>query len=217
MTVFTVGVTGHRNLVGEDRPATMAQITEILKEIKALCKGKGKDGGDIPVVMLNAFAQGADMLCAEAAFALNMDVYAVLPYALERYAESFDDEQDKAKLNGYLGKCKSVTVAPDIEKCREKFKAEVGMDDESYDYRQLGIYIAEHSDVLIALWDGKPPKVKYGCGTVEVIDFALKSNAAVAWVKCRRRGDKESADIRRSWITGSREEGVSDVMPRLSD
>lgn len=216
MTVFTIGVTGHRNLVGEDRPATMAQITEFLKEILSFLKGNGKDGKDIPAVMLNAFAQGADMLCAEAAFALGIDVYAVLPCALERYAESFDDEEDKGKLEVYLKKCKGVTIAPDTEKCRERFKAEVGMDDESYEYRQLGIYVARRSDVLIALWDGKPPKVQYGCGTVEVIDFALESNAAVLWIKCRRRGDGEEADIRRKWITGSRSDGVSDCMPRFS-
>ena len=204
MAVFTVGVTGHRNLVGEDRPATMAQITESLREIEALAKVKGKDGEDISVAMLNAFAQGADMLCAEAAFALGMDVYAVLPCAPEKYVQSFDDEEDKRKLHAYLKKCRSVTVAPDTEKCFERYKAEVGMDDKSYEYRQLGIYIAEHSDVLLALWDGKPPKTKYGCGTVEVIDFASERKKAVMWIKCRRRGDGAAADIRREWITGSR-------------
>ena len=206
MSDFVIGVTGHRNLVVEDRPATMAQITESLKEIKALLKDKL--GGDISVVMLNAFAQGADMLCAEAAFALGMDVYAVLPCALERYAESFDDEEDKGKLYDYLKKCKEVTVAPDTEKCRERFKAECGMDNDSYGYRQLGIYIAERSDVLIALWDGKPPKMRFGCGTVEVIDFALERKKAVVWIKCRRRGDGEEADIHRKWITGSRSDGI---------
>lgn len=208
MTVFTVGVTGHRNLVTEDRPATMAQITESLKEILSLVKGKGKDGGDIPVVMLNAFAEGADMLCAEAAFGMGIDVCAVLPCALEKYAQSFDEEEAKGKLDGYLEKCKSVTIAPDIEKCRERFKTECGMDDESYEYRQLGIYVAQRSDVLIALWDGKPPKARFGCGTVEVIDFALDGNAAVVWIKCRRSGEGERADVRRSWIAGSRTHGV---------
>lgn len=203
-----VGVTGHRNIVGEDKIEIKARVIESLKEIQSLCKGKGIGGEDIPVVMLNAFAQGADMLCAEAAFGLGMDVCAVLPCALEKYERSFDDDEDAAKLRGYLEKCTGVTVAPDMEKCRERFKAEVGMDDESYDYRQLGICIAERSDVLIALWDGKPPKVKYGCGTVEVIDFALNNNAAVSWIKCRRSGDGERADVRRSWIAGSRTHGV---------
>lgn len=207
MDSFVVGVTGHRNIVFEDRPATMAQVTEFLKEILSLANGKRR------VVMLNAFAQGADMLCAEAAFALGMEVHAVLPCALEKYAQSFDDEDAKGKLEGYLKKCVSVTIAPDIEKCFEKFKSECGMDEDSYEYRQLGIYVAERSDVLIALWDGKPPKVRCGCGTVEVIDFALERNAAVAWVKCRRRGDGEKADIRRKWITGSRADGVSDGLP----
>ena len=74
-----VGVTGHRNIVDEDKPAIKAQVIESLKEIQNLCKAEKKGGEDTPVIMLNAFAQGADMLCAEAAFDLGIEVYAVLP------------------------------------------------------------------------------------------------------------------------------------------
>ncbi len=204
-----VGVTGHRNIVVEDKPAIRAQVEECLKEILSLCKGT-----DTPVIMLNAFAQGADMLCAEVAFGLGIDVYAVLPYALERYIKSFDDLQAKGRLRGCLDKCKRVFLSPDTEKCREKYKAEADMDDDSYDYRQLGIYTAVNSHILLALWDGKPPKVRYGCGTVEVIDFALESKAAVAWIKCRRQGDGDNADIKRKWITGSRADGVREDTPQ---
>ena len=35
--------------------------------------------------MLNAFAQGADMLCAEVAFGMGIAVYAVLPCSEEKY------------------------------------------------------------------------------------------------------------------------------------
>ena len=208
-----VGVTGHRNIVEEDKPAIKAQVIESLKEIQSLCKGKG--GADTPVIMLNAFAQGSDMLCAEAAFELGIDVYAVLPCKLEKYIESFDDEQAKSKLNGELSKCKRQFVAPDTEKNKEWIKETENIDDESYEYRQLGIYIAEHSHILIALWDGKPPKVKFGCGTVEVIKFTLEddfldkdrlfkpgmiNNSAVVWIKARRQGDGDEADVKRKWL-----------------
>ena len=69
-----VGVTGHRNIAAEDRDELKKQITAALGEIKRACTPD--KGEDTPVVMLNAFAQGADMLCAEAAFDMGIDVYA---------------------------------------------------------------------------------------------------------------------------------------------
>lgn len=208
-----VGVTGHRNIAEEDKPALKRQVAESLREIFALAAGE--DGERAPAVMLNGLAQGADMLCAEAAFEIGMDVYAVLPCEEERYLRSFDDENDRRKLHGYLERAKGVIFAPDIEEKGEWFMAQ-GVDAESYGYRQLGIYIAERAHVLIALWDGKPPKSQYGCGTAEVIGFALRHSyfggerratsdmvapSAVVWVKARRQGDGAAPDVRRTWMT----------------
>lgn len=210
-----VGVTGHRNIVEEDKPAIKAQVVESLKEIQNLCKSKKKGEDDTPVIMLNAFAQGADMLCAEAAFELGIDVYAVLPCEKEKYLNSFDNEADKAKLYGYLSKTKRRFIAPDIEKNKSWIKRTINIDDDSYEYRQLGIYMAEHSHILIALWDGKPPKAEYGCGTVEVIQFSLEhkfldkdklfkpgtiNDSAVVWIKARRQGDGAEADVHKRWL-----------------
>ena len=213
-----VGVTGHRNIVEEDKDALKAQVKESLIEIQNLCKAKDKNGTDTPVVMLNAFAQGADMLCAEVAFNLGIEVYAVLPREKDKYIESFDDEDDKAKLYEYLDKTTRCFVAPDIEKNKGFIKRTINIDDSSYEYRQLGIYMAEHSHILIALWDGKPPKAEYGCGTVEVIKFALEhkfldrdklfkpgmiNDSAVVWIKSRRQGDGTEADICKKWLISS--------------
>ena len=209
---IVVGVTGHRNIVKEDKPAIKKLVREGLEKILSLRdEAKKKGGEDTPVVMLNAFAQGADMLCAEVAFEMGIPVYAVLPCPAEEYIASFDDETDKQKLLPYLEKVQRQLVAPDIEQNKDWMK----IDDDSYRYRQLGIYIAEHSHVLIALWDGKPPKSKYGCGTVEVINFALEqtfldkdhlfkpstvNDCAVYWVKSRRQGDGSEADVQCKWL-----------------
>ncbi len=239
---IVVGVTGHRNIVDEDKPAIKTQIAKSLKEIQNLCKNGKKGGENTPIIMLNAFAQGADMLCAEAAFELGIEVYAVLPCKEEKYKQSFDlhqstlkkvgitsgqeyedalakDEADKKRLDEYLLRVRSrggrIIYSPDIEKNKAWIKKTIDIDDESYEYRQLGIYIAEHSHVLIALWDGKPPQGQYGCGTVEVIKFALEhkfldkdklfrpgmiNDSAVIWIKSRRQGDGAEADINKKWL-----------------
>lgn len=186
---FVIGVTGHRYIAKEDIPVLKRQIRERLAEIT--------DGEADRAVMLNGLAQGADMLCAEAAFELGIAVYAVLPCEKERYIESFDDPEAKNALFGYIKKSKRAFVAPDFEKRGDWLKEHAGVDKNSYEYRQAGIFIAAHSDYLIALWDGKPPKTAYGCGAAEVVQFALEpekyvlapcgnKRAVLVWLECRR-------------------------------
>lgn len=234
-----VGVTGHRDLVEGDKQLLGAEVKKSLAQIKELCHGKKKGKGHTPVIMLNAFAQGADMLCAEAAFGLGMDVYAVLPCAIDKYKKSFDvhlqaakrnanataqdiaeaeakDAADREKLDYFLSRAKKIIYAPDTEKNREWLARKANTDEESYEYRQLGIYMAEYSHILLALWDGKQPKTDYGCGTVEVIKFALEhkfldrdklfkpgliNDTAVVWIKTRRQSGDDKADINRKWLT----------------
>lgn len=235
-----VGVTGHRNIAAEDRDELKKQITAALGEIKRACTPD--KGEDTPVVMLNAFAQGADMLCAEAAFDMGIDVYAVLPCRQDEYIDSFTEVSDREKLYAYLERAKRVIIAPDFEGNSEWLGKEFHMSGRDYEYRQTGIYIAEYSHLLIALWDGKSPKEKFGCGTAEVIKFALEhefldddrvfspgtmNDSAVLWINARRTGgDKQ--DITRRWLVsnfanecGAKPYGdycVCDAMPQyLSD
>lgn len=211
---IVVGVTGHRDLFEEDKNAIREKVRESLLEIKTLCAAKSKKGEETPVIMLNAFAESADMLCAEVAFSLGIDVYAVLPRPEEEYIKSFENEEDRAKLHGYLKKTKRQLVAPDTEQNREW----LNIKDSSYEYRQLGIYMAEHSHILLALWDGSLPVSPHGCGTAEVIQFALEhkfldkdrlfrpgtiNESAVVWIKCRRHKTWEEGQdktIRKSWL-----------------
>ena len=111
-----IGVTGHRNIVEEDKPALKQKIGEGLAEILSLCKNK-------PVIMLNSLAQGADMLCADVAFGLKIPVIAVLPCEKERYVLSFDAGEAE-KLFKYLERAAEVIISPDIENSFEKMNAD---------------------------------------------------------------------------------------------
>ena len=207
---IVVGVTGHRDIVEEDKTALVAHVRKSLTDLQKMCQSAK---GNTPVVMLNGLAQGADMLCAEVAFELGIPVYAVLPCEEDEYEKSFDNAEDRVKLQGYLAKAQRQIIAPDIEQSWQM----MNIDEDSYRYRQVGIYIAAHSHVLIALWDGRGPKTKYGCGTVEVVQFALKHNffskdlfsqckddSAVVWINSRRQRNPEPAKpIKAIWITSS--------------
>ena len=211
-----IGVTGHRNIDGRDKDELKREVAAALSEIRSACSGGG-DGGDTPVIMLNAFAQGADMLCAEVAFGMGIAVYAVLPCSEEKYIKSFTDAEDAEKLRSYLAKSERVMVAPDFEKNAAWLAGEFKMSADDYEYRQAGIYIAEHCHVLLALWDGCPPEKQFGCGTVEVINFALGhkfldgdhlfnpgilNDCAVLWLYARRSGG-EKRPVRRRWLAGA--------------
>ena len=213
---IVIGVTGHRNLVATDIPAIKGYVEDALTEIRNQC------GSSTPIIMLNAFAEGADILCAEVAFAMGIDVYALLPCPLERYVKSFDDEAVAKALPGYLEKAKRVMVAPDVEKqkdwinrVREKDN-KPPMKDTDYEYRQMGINMVSSSHILLALWDGKPSQHQFGCGTAEVVKFALEQNylsdehlyrpgfineCAVEWISVRRKGDGSDRKIQRRWLS----------------
>ncbi|MGN1372723.1 MAG: hypothetical protein ACI4VK_01595, partial [Candidatus Coproplasma sp.] len=182
--------------------------------------------------------------CADVAFGLGIPVYALLPCDEEEYKESFNlnrlplieagitsgeewqsavarDEEDKRKLDEYLFRIRrqggEIIYAPDVECNKDWIKKSVETDDASYRYRQLGIYLAQQCHVIIALWDGRPPATQYGCGTAEVIGFALEGeyydgdklcrhvradDSAVVWIKSRRQGDTP-LNVQRKWLTGS--------------
>lgn len=215
---LVLGESGHRNIPHEDRARTKETVCEIIWKLKEQCGQKGAR-----IAMINAFAQGGDMICAEAAFEAGVDVFALLPCEREKYLKSFSEEEDREKLLPYLERVKGVRIAPDVEKRGAWFLAR-GMDKESYEYRQLGIYMAQRSDLLFALWDGKPPKSEYGCGTAEVVEFALEGKyfgfektgerKAVCWVKSRRQGDGSKFELSASYLT-SIEEGENAEGERL--
>ena len=109
-----VGVTGHRNIVEEDKPKIKEQVIESLKEIQKLCRAKKKGEEDTPVIMLNALAQGADMLCAEAAFELGIKVYAVLPCEKEKYKLSFDLHQNSLRKSSKRHWLRTRRIKPSL-------------------------------------------------------------------------------------------------------
>lgn len=212
---IVVGVTGHRNVCPDDVPTLREHIEKALNDIRELAHDSGT-----PIVMLCGMAQGADMLCAEEAFKMNIPVYAVLPFDKDTFYNTFDDEIDRAKLYDYLDKCARIIYVPDIEQQKTWLQSKVeGMDDDSYWYRQVGIYMAKHSHLMIALWDGKGPAngSKFGCGTVEVVEFSLEQNylnkdrlfkpgmisdSAVIWVKTSRvkQGKHISDNDSNEWL-----------------
>ena len=160
---IVVGVTGHRQLRPQDEAALRESVKAQLLRLRALCPSS-------PLHMLTSLAEGGDLLCAEEADALGIPLLAALPCPPEDYQRDFSDA-GRAKLNSFCEKAEAVFVAP----AAEAVPAEgPGRD---FLFRQAGIYVAAHSHVLLALWDGGEG-TEAACGTAEAVGFALHGSYA---------------------------------------
>lgn len=175
---IVIGVTGHRDLRQQDLPLLRRTVHTELEKLKTACPHS-------KFVMLNSLAAGADSLCAEEALKLGFRLVCPLPMDAEEYRKDFSGDELTA-FEGLLKKADEVFVAPHTEP--EK-------DSRDYLYRQAGIYVAAHSHVLLALWDGSPAKPD-GCGTAEAVSFMLQGEYESAGSCFRTENDGAVIQIR---------------------
>ena len=173
---IVVGVTGHRAIREQDRPAITAAVTAELEKLRALCPHS-------PLVMLSSLAEGGDLLCADAAEALDIPILAVFPRERTDYERDFS-EAALARFAHHCARAEQVFVAPRTEALPESGE------DRTFQFRQAGIHVAAHSHVLLALWDGEPGK--RGCGTADAVDFALNGSFVPVSGVCPRSGSNEA-------------------------
>ncbi|MCR5072409.1 MAG: hypothetical protein K6A39_01100 [Clostridiales bacterium] len=155
-----IGVTGHRALRENDRAPL---LNAVKTELEALMKRYP----NTPFKMMNSLAEGADLLCAEAAESLGIPLIVPLPTELPVYEQDFSPEA-RAALHRYCDMAEQVFIVPAAESVSET------MPFRNFLFRQAGIYMTSHCHVLLALWDGKDGFS--GCGTAEAVSFALSGD-----------------------------------------
>lgn len=138
---LTVAVTGHRDLVEQELPRIRAAVRRFLELMVA-------EYPDLQLEVLSGLAEGADQLVAREALELGLPVIAVLPFPREEYRRDFAD--GGAALDALLARCEVITL-PILE--GEDPAADPAARDRHY--AQLGVFLSNHCQVLLALWDGK--------------------------------------------------------------
>ena len=146
--VFVVGFTGHRHL--ED-PVAVGKI--IRAELALL---QEKQGGLI--AGYTSVAIGADTLFAEACLTLNIPWTAALPFSPDEFRDDFSAAE---------WSCASDLLkrALEVEICGTA-------DDRTAAYLRCGLRTVDQSDLVMAVWDGKPARGEGGTG--EVVAYARK-------------------------------------------
>ena len=166
-----VGVTGHRDIDKEQKLQLKTKVCEILSEIK-------NNNSDSRVVVMSGMAIGADMICAEAAIEMNCTLSAALPMEVSEFRKDFsaEDVQDFDRLIAQTDEIFSVTECFSDKLPRTSY------------YVKLGEYLVEHSNILLALWDGDEKHCLPG-GTTDVVRMAHEKNKKDA----EGFGDKKSS------------------------
>lgn len=167
--VVRVGVTGHRTLRDPERVAR--QVRDGLHGILRLVDAG--DSADPPrLEVVSSLAEGADRLVAREALALpGTTLAAVLPFPADDDEGDFETAESRAELAALLGAAGSVEVMPATT------TREAG-------YALQGRWVVEHSDVLVAVWDGERSRGEGG--TAEIVGYAADRGLLLLWVRARR-------------------------------
>lgn len=156
-----IGVTGHRDLADSEGVADLVR-RQLLGVLEAL---PGTDSTPVVVTLLSALAPGADQLVARIVldtFAEHeVELQAVLPMGAEEYLGTFDAPGD---FHDLLDAADTVIV---LSPSNSRHEA----------YARAGHLVVDHSDLLIALWDGRPARGPGG--TAEIVDYARREGVGV--------------------------------------
>jgi hypothetical protein len=166
---LVIGVTGHRDLRDQDLPQLEERVTDIITRLRHEYLGRDHE---TPVIILSALAEGADRLVARVALAQGARLIAPLPLPLDEYRRDFEpglkpgNGEEFERLLAQAMAAPVVPFAPGIS--LETVRAD--RKKRAVQYRAVGLFIAQHCHVLLALWDGDETNVAVG-GTAEVVAF----------------------------------------------
>ena len=173
---LAVGVTGHRleAIPAEQRAGVETRIATVLEAIEAGALAlQRREGGlfsaEAPVfTLVSPLAEGADQMAAEAALARGWQLQAILPFDRDTYVADFNDDVSRASYRRLVGEAACTLELPGDP------------DDDLEAYVMAGRGTVAHCDILIAVWDGLPPRGRGGTG--EVVELAIQRGTAIIHV-----------------------------------
>jgi len=168
--VLRVGVTGHRSLENEDM--LTRDVRKVLGRIREIAVSHG---GVPPVIeLVSPIAEGTDRLVArEILNDPTARLRVPLPFPKEDYMNDFESAGSKEEFEDLLDRAYKVEVLPTASTRDEG-------------YEQVGIYVLDNCDVLIAIWDGKSSRGQGG--TAEVVARARQRGLPLFWIHADEPG-----------------------------
>ena len=133
------GVSGHRDLLSADVPQLRDQLLQIFARFRAAYP-------HTPFRLRTPLAEGADRLTADVALASEIGLFVPLPMEQQEYERDFTAAESLAEFRALLAMAESHWEIP--------IATNPGTESRTWQYAEVGDFIARHSHVLILLWDG---------------------------------------------------------------
>jgi hypothetical protein len=166
-----VGVTGHRWFPAKDdkiEPIVRAALNDIISAAQSPLATT-----EIGLTVVSALAEGADRLIADVALDLGARLEVVLPLEETEYEKDFRRFESRAEFRKLRAQAATVSVVTQP----------TGRDD---NYLRAGRAIVERVDVLIAVYDGMPPKGTGG--TAHIVQYAEALRVPTIYLPANRSG-----------------------------
>ncbi len=144
---IVVGITGHRDIRAEDLSQLKHSVETIFRELLSLYP-------HTPLTFLSSLAEGADRIGAEVALEMGLTLVCPLPLEPELYKTDFESDESRQEFDRMVAASKSWFTLPLVKNVTAESIKQNGHD-RDLQYAQVGAYHAQHSQILIALWDGQ--------------------------------------------------------------
>ncbi len=173
-----IGITGHRHLAPKLETKLRKNVSDFLQTIKKEVQNMLDENSLSLVrelyspeppryVLLSSLSYGADSLVAEEALKLGYELHVPLPFAQAEYEKDFDTPERLSTFRKLLEEAKKGRV----------FEISAANPVRGRAYEDAARVLLNHSDVLLALWDGS--NTEYVSGTAAAIRQAAKQHIPV--------------------------------------
>ena len=174
--MISVGVTGHR--ADALPPASLPELRSRIRDTLLLIAESGAtllererecfSRSPPRMRFVSPIADGADQIAAEVALELGWELQAILPFTRLEYRDSLANHSAREAFDTLLERADCTLELPGEE------------NSELDAYVMTGRATVAHCDLLIAVWDGRPPRGRGGTG--EVVQFAITRGTAIIHV-----------------------------------
>jgi hypothetical protein len=159
---LVIGVTSHRNLPEREHEPIRRRVRDFFAQLK-------RDYPTLPLLVLSALAEGGDQLVAQEALAAGARLLAPLPLPRESYVNDFTEPAVHASFDALCSQAEIVLLPQPKGLSRHEINTPGLARDRQY--TKVGVYIASHCHILLAIWDGKA-STRLG-GTAQIVDYHL--------------------------------------------
>ena len=158
-----IGVTGHRLLPAPEK--TRLAVQGVIREIL-----NNAVGSRIPI-LISPLAEGADRLVAnEFLQVADSRLHVPLPLAVSEYEKDFQTAESKKEFHDLLARACSSKILP-------------GQNSRAAAYQAVGLYVVEHADIMLAVWNGKNAKGQGGTG--DIVAYCRKLRKPLYWLNSK--------------------------------